>query len=415
MALTPLDRLLGLPFFSEADYLALNPDVGAAGLAAGDHALRHGMAEDRPLFRPERLAQAWGRAVLATGEAPAPAPPSLRGRAEPDAPVSVLVSSWSDPADLLLAASIVEALAAAGMPAGLADETSDPDPGAGCRIVVSPHVFFASGLGTLWADRGTVERCLLLNTLSPHHAAFPRALPYLLRARGLLDVSPQTAHLLGRSGAPTLHLRVAAAPRRRWLEEGDVDHPLVRALPPAGRNAGFDPEAWETRPLDIAFLATNTARRSRTLQRNAALLARHPSFVYVAQPGRDALDDSVARRHHVRIAGHVSGQARLTLLIAEDGFPAFDWLRCIASAMASGSVVVSDNTSPHPDYAVGVHYFQDDARHLGELCRWLVEEPDGREAALAARARAFDVLGRSATALAADLRAFLASLPPAAS
>lgn len=414
MALSPIERLAALPFFSETDYRALNPDVAAAGVDAVDHAWRNGFAEGRVLFRRERLAQAWGKAVLATAEAP---PLAALPRRAPDSPggpgLSLAVSSWSDPADVALAQGLAEALRAGGRAVALVDETADPAGPTEWRVVVAPHVFFTQGLGPLRAGPGAVERCLVLNTAALHRPEFTLALPFILRARGLVDPSPQVAHLMDRAGLPTLLLRLASAPRRHWLGAGDLSDPLVAALPAGGRAAEFVPFAWETRPLDLAFFGRNTARRSRFLQRNAAALADRPCFVYAAQPCRDALDEAVAWRRHPRLAGHVCGQARLTLMVGEDEFPHIDWHHCIVAAMASGSVVIADTVPPHPDYRVGRHLFQADVRHLAELARWLLDDADGQAAALAARAAAFDVLDRSAANLAADVGAFLASLGPA--
>ena len=60
--------------------------------------------------------------------------------------------------------------------------------------------------------------------------------------------------------------------------------------------------------------------------------------------------------------------------------------------MASGSVVVSDVGPPHPDFAFGLHLFRDDVRHVVDLARWLLDDPDGRRAAAEARAASFAVL-----------------------
>ena len=60
-----LARLHRLPCFDAADYLALNPDVDAAGFDPAFHALFIGAIEGRKLFRRQRLAQALGAAACA--------------------------------------------------------------------------------------------------------------------------------------------------------------------------------------------------------------------------------------------------------------------------------------------------------------------------------------------------------------
>ena len=410
-----IDRLVGLPFFSEADYRDLNPDVARAGIPAAEHALRYALAEGRPMFRRERLASAWGEAMTATARSAAAVPPDsiarVRETSDGVTAVTVRVSSRSDPAEAALAAGLAEALAASAFGVTLVDETADPSGEAGFSIVVAPHVFFDEGLGRVWSGDALVERSLMFNTVPIQSPALRRALPYLLRGRGVLDASAQIAHMFGGAGMSALHVRLASPIRERWLVDGDDDDPLVRAMPAAGRGAAFDAAAWEGRPLDLSFFGRHSARRSTILRRHAETFAARPCFLYTAHRSPDPLEEAVAWRRSFRIAGHVSARSRITLLLAEDEFPHVDWQHCIAHAMASGSVVVSDTGCPHPDFQAGTHLFQDDLRHLADLSRWLLDEPDGRQAARDARARAFDVLNRSVAVLASDLRSFLSTLP----
>lgn len=414
MSQTTLDRLVGLPFFSEAEYLELNPDVARAGIAAAEHALRYAQAEGRPMFRRERLARAWGEAVLATGRSlPAfqPGRVAIASDTFDGTPaITIRVSSRSDPAEAALAAGLAEALAASAIEVTLVDETANPSGDAGRSIVVAPHVFFDEGLGRLWSGDALVERSLLFNTVPINSSAFKRALPHILRCRGVLDASAQVVHLFRGAGMAALHVRLASPIRERWLVESDDDDPLVRAMPAAGRGAAFDAATWEGRPLDLSFFGHHSPRRSAVLRRHAEAFAERPCFLFMAHRSPDPLEEAVAWRRSFRIAGHVSARSRITLLLAEDEFLHFDWQRCIVQAMASGSVVVSDTACPHPDYEPGTHLFQDDVRHLADLSRWLLDEPDGRKAAGDARARAFDVLNRSAVVLASDMRSFLSSL-----
>ena len=407
MALSSADRLRRLPFFSEAEYLELNPDVARAGIDPSNHALRHAAIENRGLFRRERLARAWGEAIVATAGVGVPI--EAEPFAVPSLPISVFVSSGSDPAEVALASSLVGDLAASGARASLKDETEDPGADHGLRIVVAPHVFVETGLGPLWNQAGFMEGSLTFNTLPIQDPAFRRALPYILQSRGVLDGSPQVAHMFRAAGMPASHVLPRSPPRTRWLQNRDLDHPLVRALPAPARGLDVDPAAWDARPLDVSFFGRNTPRRAAFLRRHAAELARSPSFVYVEQGGRDTLDESIERRAHFRIAGHVGGHARITLHLAEDEFSHLDWHRCALQAMASGSVVVSDVGPPHPDFAFGVHLFREDVRHVVDLARWLLDDPDGRRAAAEARAASFAVLEGAGGAL----RALATMLPSA--
>ena len=409
MTRTPVERLTALTFFDVEDYLALNPDLRGGGVDPAQHAFRHGLAEGRTAFRREAIARAWGQASAGPATPTPTETSSVDAAAAACPPVSILVSTGSDPSDIALAADLAESLTRSGVAAVLKDETSSPDGDHGLPVVVAPHSFFNVGLGALWARSDAVERSLVFNTAPLHHRAFERSLPWLLRSRGVLDASPQAARIFQASGWPALLMRFATPLRSRWLAPTDLGHPLVQALPGVARRLDFDPWDWETRPVDIAFFDPLSARRSAVLRRQAAALAERPCFVYGAQGGRDSLDESVERRSHHRLAGHVSGHAKITLQLAKDDFPQFDWHRCVTQIMASGSLVVSDTPGSHPDDDIGRHVFRDDARHLAALTRWLLDDADGRRAASSARESAARAIDRTDPVFSATLRSFLSA------
>ena len=267
MTRTPVERLTALTFFDVEDYLALNPDLRGGGVDPAQHAFRHGLAEGRTAFRREAIARAWGQASAGPATPTPTETSSVDAAAAACPPVSILVSTGSDPSDIALAADLAESLTRSGVAAVLKDETSSPDGDHGLPVVVAPHSFFDVGLGALWARSDAVERSLVFNTAPLHHRAFERSLPWLLRSRGVLDASPQAARIFQASGWPALLMRFATPLRSRWLAPTDLGHPLVQALPGVARRLDFDPWDWETRPVDIAFFDPLSARRSAVLRR----------------------------------------------------------------------------------------------------------------------------------------------------
>ncbi|WP_237479908.1 hypothetical protein [Lichenibacterium dinghuense] len=403
----PIGRLLALPFFDARDYLALNPDLDPGRVDPADHAFRHGLTEGRPIFRRQSLAGAWGRASLdVTAHAPA-VPQAVE--ADPDAcpRVSVFVSTASDPVEVALAADLTESLALAGVTAVLKDQSESPEADHGLPIVVAPHSFFHAGKGLLWAGTDAIERSLTFNTAPMHRRSFTLALPWILRSRGVMDVSPEAVQIFRSSGLHAFLMRIAAPLRNRWLEASDLSHPLIQSLPQAARRLDFDARAWDERPIDVAFFDVLTTRRGSILRRQAPALAARPCFLYTAQGGRDLLDERVERRSHHRLSGHVSAHAKVTLHLSEDEFPYFDWYRCMARTVASGSIVVSDIRPAHPDPEIADLVFHDDERHLGEMIRWLLDDEDGRRFASTARETAARTIVRPDTDHSESLQRYL--------
>ncbi len=405
----PIERLRALPFFDGEDYLALNPDLRAQGIDPADHAFRHGLGEGRPVFRRSKLARAWGEACSDPHLASATANPN-----EVDDPnalgyASIFVSTASEPFEIALAAELAETLTSSGVAATVKHQMEDPSAEHGLPIVVAPHTFYNVGLGALWARSKLVEHSLTFNTAPLHRRSFNDALPWILRSRGVIDTSPQAVRIFEMSGLHALLMRFNVSVRTRWLEASDLDHPLVRAFPRVARGLDFDRCDWDNRPIDVAFFDVLTARRSAILRRQASSLADRPCFIFAAQGGRDIVDESVERRSYYRLAGHVSAHAKVTLHLAEDEFPHFDWHRCVTQTMASGSVAVSDTKLPHPDRDISEHVFHDDVRHLEGLMRWLLDDADGRRAAARARAGVSRAIELNNLAFASRLRSYLSA------
>ena len=306
--------------------------------------------------------------------------------------LSVFLHSSSDAGVRHLADRLAGDLSSAGFRSRLLNEDADPDQDHGLRIFVAPHEFFSTPFGRRWAKAEIIERSVLFNTQPVHAPEFKKALPQILAARGILDGSPQRVHLLRQSGLDAFLVRLGAPVATQWLAPADLDHPLVAALPSRTRRLDFDPSAWDERAIEVGFFDRYSKRRGDFFGRHASRLAARTTFIYMQQGGRDPLDEALERRAHFRIAGHVGGNAKITLRIVEDEFHDFDWHRCVHQTLASGSVIVSDHCPPHPLFKAGVHLFADDIRHIPDRIDWLLGDADGRRAALAMRANVFSAL-----------------------
>jgi len=107
-------------------------------------------------------------------------------------------------------------------------------------------------------------------------------------------------------------------------------------------------------------------------------------------------------------------RAKIVLNVHRDWIGYFEWPRMVLQGFWQGACVVSDPGLSAPIFTSGVHYLEENLRHIGELVRWLLETEDGRDkldrTRMAAYERASSVgsmhvsLGPVLEALAAALR-----------
>ncbi len=233
-------RLQRLPGFSAAAYRVLNRDVSRFVPDATAHALFHGACAGRPLFQPTRIARALGT-VAAPPAATADAPDLAALRAAVPH-VAVLVSSHGNVFMQNIADDLAATLATAGVTVDRLDETADRTRLPPHRIIVAPHEFFQLGRGRDWIAEDAIGGTVMLNTEQPQTDWFAQCLPYVLAARGVIDLGAQSGGMFAAAGMPALHLTLVPPPVASCLDEGDRAHPLFRVLPAEAR-ADPDPAA----------------------------------------------------------------------------------------------------------------------------------------------------------------------------
>lgn len=382
-----LARLHRLPCFDAADYLALNPDVDAAGFDPAFHALFIGAIEGRKLFRRQRLAQALGAAACA-------GPNRFQDRAGQvrREPVGVFVNSQGNVFMHDIARDIADSLGAAGVPVTLRDETA---PGARrpprC-LFVAPHEFFLLGKGRDWIADEVIAQAVMLNTEQPQTSWFASALPFLLAAGGVIDLSAQHTSLFAAAGVPALHITPAPAASFPRLGAAVRQHDLFKALPSEAQLPADPATPFDRRPIDIAFFGGATPQRDAWFAHNAGFLADFETFLYHRSAKRGPIRAESADGALSDLASHVSGHAKIALNLHRDEFGYFEWHRIVRLGMAAGSVVVSEPCPPHPVLLPGVHYFEAPARQIPDMLEWLLRSPDGNARAAEVRDCAADFL-----------------------
>jgi len=371
-----MNRLAALPIFKAEDYLVLNEDARATGGIADvepvNHALVQGFPEGRSVFMKTTVARALGAAAAK------PFAPLPDVRAAPALPeIGVFYNAAGNAFIREIAEDIAASLAAAGQKVRVLTEESEIEGRPDLNIFVAPHEFFHIGRGRDWAREEILRDGFLYTTEQPQTLWFERAMPFVLMARAVIDIAPQVADIFGACGMPAAFFNPNVRPVTRWLEPGDLTHPLVRVLPKAARRVEIKPAKFADRHIEIAFFGTESEHREKFFAKNARQLAAYEAFLYY----RKVESPLLAKGSHAalsRLAGHVAAHSKLMLNIHRDSNGFFEWHRIAKLGMVSGAVVVSEPCLPHPVFKPGVHYLEESGRHILNLMQWLLHDEDGQ-------------------------------------
>ncbi len=384
------ERFARLPVFSETDYFTLHPDVAQAGGRASEHALLHAWREGRAMFLESTIARAYGSATLDLAKTAKDNTARSQdfNKLTPTACITVFVSSMSSIGHKDLADSLRHDLLAAGCECKLRDESADYLKDYGLCIFIAPHEFFFMGLGQLWRSEQILAEAYVLNTETIASENGMKALPIILNARGILDISSASHWIWQSARLFSFHYEARIKLRETWLQPQDISHPLVLAMPPLARKQRCNPFNWKDRAVDVSFFGAFKPRRSAFFAQSADKFSQFLNFIYLQQGSSDHTSDPACER----IIGHLSCQAKVTLHISADGLPDFDRLHMVNQILAGGSILVSDRQFLDRRCQAGVHYLFEDFKHLSRLVEWLIIDTDGQRKAEMVRGAAFDLI-----------------------
>lgn len=375
------ERLLRFAPFDSGKYLAMNPDVAAANVSAAWHATRFGAQEGRRLFSDDGVARAIGSLAESPDDQATPvAFPEAASRV----PIGVYCNSHGNIFMKEIAEDFVADLHASGAQVRLLDETAPKDARPPVCLFIAPHEFFVIGAGTEWLREDIITQSFMLNTEQVQTSWFARALPYLLMARGVIDICSQSAQLQVQAGIEAVNMQHSLLHVSEGLREGDQEHPLFKVLPAAAKRPADPALAWEARRLDLSFFGALSSHREMFFARHAARFAGYESFLYCRR-ARTSLAAGGKNGGLTRIAAHVAAHSKISLNIHQDEFSYFEWHRIVKLGIYAGSVVVSEPCLPHPAFIAGTHYFQENQRYIPDLLDWLLKTPDGQAAAAKVR------------------------------
>jgi hypothetical protein len=306
-----------------------------------------------------------------------------------------------------IAEDVAAGLRAAGAAVEMLDETAPIDRRPPFCVFVAPHEFFFLGRGVEWVRDDVVANAVVLNTEQPQTRWFGRGLPFLLAARGVIELCPQSAALF--AGADLPGLLVSPAPDLAPLTGNDRQHPLFRVLPETARAPASAQTPFAARPLDLAFFGTESRHREEWFSRHAGALAEFESVIHYRREDRGPIRPGSADGALTRLAQHVSGHAKIVLNLHRDAFGYLEWHRIVRQGFASGAVVVSEPCLPHPLLAPDVHYYEASSRQIPGLLAWLIRSDDGQQAAARVQANARTLLADAVTpaATGANVMTFL--------
>ncbi len=386
------ERLKRFPLFSAEDYAGFNGDVRDGRLDPWAHFLCFGAFEDRRWVTEDRVARGVGEylsggervaSLMKEGASGSKDESKIAALAARSPPIGIYVSSQGNVFMNEIAEDVAVDLKSLGVTVSLRDEMSAIEDRPPISIFVAVHEFFQLSRGREWIREDVVANSFMFQVEQAQTQWYRLTLPILFLARGVIDFAFEDADLLGRTGLPTLHFTPGLRSDPPALFSEDCLHPLFQVLPAVAK-AKPDPESpFAERPLDIAFFGNLTPQRSKFFARHAAFLSDYETYIHCSMDtGPYTADRSAA----IRLARHVLGHAKIALNVHRDEFPYFEWHRIVRLGMSSGSVVVSEPCLPHPDFKPGVHYFEENARHMPDLLEWLLRTDEGRREAGRVRA-----------------------------
>lgn len=398
-------RLKKFAPFDEKIYVSRHPDVAHNSLNSAEHLIRIGCFEGRKeVFSRASVARLLGnikspsddlssvaQELGSTEEASA----SIRKLASSIPPVGIFAHSKGSRLFKEFAQDIIASLENTGIKCSLLTENTPISECPPIPIFVGPHEFFVIGRGPQWIRDDILKRAIIFNVEQIQTEWFLRGMPFLLLARGVIDLSFQSAFLLKQCGIPAMHLTFAGKPGEPCLTTGDANHPFLLSLPRAARESGDILAPLSERCIDVSFFATSSHRRESFLSANGAFFSKYQTFLYYRRDAlRGAIRDIESERSLNRLSQHISRHSKIALNIHRDDNQYFEWHRIVRVAMDSNALVVSEPCLPHPLFRAGIHYVEETRQALPERIRWLLETPDGKEEAERIRTNAFNLLER---------------------
>ena len=362
------ERRRGGPLFNTQWYLANNPDVAADRLNPVAHFHLTGAREGRTPWTSADLLE-WQSPSIQDVESALtrvwrkPHDESFLDRAKP---VALYVSSVGNFFFRELAVLCEVGLQEAGYRVDLRSELDAPPRDGETALVLAPHEFYYLGKGVGLAENPAFATSIPIGTEQWQTTWFSRALPFMLRAKRVLDINVQSADAFARLGVNARWLALGYSPGATSYETATRD-----AIPHAiHRLANIDPASLSTevrplkeRPIDILFVGARSPRRNEIVAGLTPMLASLNAFVHFTDPVAPLRADE-----HVNAALFtlLARNSRVLLNIHQTDMPYFEWQRIVLSGIWQRSLVITETCFDVPFLRAGSHYVGVRAASIGQ-------------------------------------------------
>jgi tetratricopeptide (TPR) repeat protein len=376
------------PYFKTAFYRDTHADVAASQLNPLEHFLVSGAKEGRVAFSAEQI-EHWLQAITPTDAAylncwqpPQILFPQVSQR------VGLYCSSQGNTFIREIADLIAATLTQAGHEVMRLNEQDTPPEQLNSHWIIAPHEFFYLGEGYRWAEHQQwLTQAVMVNVEQPQTSWFSRAFDWLRHAAMVFDINVKSAALLKALGLPAEWLPLGYLPNYAALT-APTQLPEVlalRSLPPEWRYQLPDLEApLSTRPIDLHFVGSLTARREQFFAQNAHWLSQHQCFWHI--PAQDApLMRAKEQVLETPAVVGLSRRSKILLNIHRDELPYFEWQRLVFHGLWQNTLVVTEPCHDIPGLVAGEHFIACALGDMATTIDWLLNSTEGQ--AIAERVR----------------------------
>ena len=373
------------PYFSTLGYLLRYPDIRSAGINPFVHYIRHGLFEGRIAWTDEKLA-VWQKGMNDRPEiaiAQLQRHPVSRANLRRGDTIEIYAHSEGHFVFRQFQELLAQAFDELGIHAVLATEAFKPDrlAPAATRMVIAPHDFFF--LGGPDREPSQFRDAILLNTEQMPSVWFNKALRFLLQAPLVLDLNLQTAACLASLGAKAAFLPLGLVPGNQifQLQPAMVEEPAIRGLPEDMARPPVSLLApLHDRGIDVLLVGSNSDRRAQFVAEHSAFFASARCFIRLVDVN-GPLDHRNPHGIAPRAMAGLAQRSKLLLNVHHFETPYFEWQRLVHYGLMQRCCVVTERSTRVPGLIPGEHYFEAELQALPSLLDWLLNTPDGREAA----------------------------------
>ena len=379
-------RVASWPLFDPDVYLHLNRDLlPRTPEVAFDHYCKYGVWEGRRYTDEVHLVAALHPLAPEPTDAKVVASHAVPPTWIVAADIGVYTNSGSNFFMKEIAHNLASGLRELGLRVTEGTEDTAPDDRRAHTIIVAPHEFFILGNGKAWSRADIVTDSLMLSTEQPQTTWFSVSLPYLLSSRGIIELCFQSSAAFSAAGIDS-HFFVPGLSAPPWLGTAPdlprlLQNQLIGSLPQSVLDHEDVVCPLHDRPLDLVFMASESAIRNDFLSRQLAALRAFRSLILYRRLGRTVPKPYANDNEITAVNDFILQRSKFLLNVHRDSLGYFEVHRLGMQGMWNGCAVITNPCLPHPYFIPNEHYFEETIDRIPKLIEWLIESPEGRREA----------------------------------